>query len=303
MSKAAQKRIYQRLETRKKIKPLTSKERRIYQEYYETWINMIWKKILQYQAIIILYLGFKGSGKSFASIVDALEVDPFFSLAQVVFSKEEVEKQFEILRDSRRQHPDIPRVLIWDEVGVGLYNREWYQKEQIELIKKLLVIRTTKINVFCCVPHLRYVDSALDGQTNYMVEMLEPKEDRPVRFGKILKPFGFLSVRQQLKFIPIKAHEGKRFHAPYMDPQETYPELFAEYEERREAYAYDLLKRDLDERSTDIKLSERELEYLHLFLTNHSISQVAKELGVSTTAVDKMKRKLRQKKALGPVES
>ena len=117
-----------------------------------------------------------------------------------------------------------------------------------------------------------------------------------------MKPFGFLSVRQQLKFIPVKAWDGKRFHAPYMDPQAIYPELFAEYEERREEYAYDLLKRDQAERSTDIKLSAREVEYLHLFLIGHSISQVAKELGVSTTAVDKMKRKLRQKKALGPVE-
>lgn len=303
MSKAARKRIYQRLEARKEIKPLTPKERRIYQEYYETWINMIWKKIFQYQAIIILYLGFKGSGKSFAAIMDALEVDPFFSLAQVVFSKEEVEKQFEILRDSRRQHPDIPRVLIWDEVGVGLYNREWYQKEQIELIKKLLVIRTTKINVFCCVPHLRYVDSALDGQTNYMVEMLEPKEDRPVRFGKILKPFGFLSVRQQLKFIPVKAHEGKRFHAPYTDPQETYPELFAEYEERREAYAYALLKRDLDEQSTEIKLTTRQYEYLKLIITGHTNNEIAQELHVSKDHVKKMKQQLRRKGVLDPIEA
>lgn len=289
--------------TQKETIKITSMKRKALEIHYETWLNMIWKRIRKYQAIVLMYVGFKGSGKSYAAIIDALGVDPLFTLKQVIFSKDEAEEQFEILRESKTKHPEIPRVVIWDEVGIGLHNREWYQKEQIQIIKKLLAIRTTGINVFCCVPHLRYADSSLDGQINYMIEMIEPQENNPVRFGKILKPFGFLSERKPLKFIPVPSWDGKRFHAPYLDPSKQHPLLFKQYEVLRTEYAYKLLERDQREQSSVIKLTPREMEYLHLFIRDHSISVIAKELHVSTTAVDKMKRKLRDKGALAPVEA
>ena len=294
-------RIMQEVQQRKQIK-LSSMERKAFELHYTTWINMLWSKIRKFQAIITMYVGWKGSGKSYAAIEDAIEVDPFFTLEQVIFSKEEADEQFNILKESKRKYPDIPRVVIWDEVGIGLHNREWYQKEQIQIIKKLIAIRTTGINVFCCVPHLRYADSALDGQIIYMIEMLEPKENYPVRFGKILKPFGFLSSRKPLKFIPVRALDGKRCHAPYFDPRGEYPDLFSQYEQMRSDYAYELLERDTDELQTDIKLTIRQLEYLHLFILGHTNREVAQELGVSADHVKSMKRLLRDKGALEPID-
>ena len=181
-------------------------------------------------------------------------------------------------------------------------NREWYQKEQIQIIKKLLAIRTTGINVFCCVPHLRYADSALDGQIIYMIEMIEPKENYPVRFGKILKPFGFLSERKPLKFIPVRALEQKRFHAPFIDPSEKHPELFKRYEVMRADYAYALLERDQHEKTDGVTLTSRQLEYLQLILRDHSNREIATDLHVSIDQVKDMKRLLRQKGALEPLE-
>lgn len=216
---------------KKPIISLSAKKREKMEEYHQYWIHDILEAEMDsLDSVLVLYLGPRGGGKSYAAIQDALKIDPEFSLGQICFYKADIDDAIAKYGYQGR------KVVVWEEYGAEMLSRDWYKELHKRIVRKLQVIRKTGISLFLTLPHIKFGDTAAENLSNLAIEIQKPgHKDDCYREGKALQPHGFYSDRKPMSF-RVFYLEGKIWHVPYLDPVPQHPRLFDEYEKMKDDY-------------------------------------------------------------------
>ena len=119
------------------------------------------------------YCGQTGSGKSYAALYSAWIMDRAqngghrFSIDNVVFTPEEFLKA--VKNNSYRG-----TFIIWDEVGVGINSRTFYEKTNLMISYVTQTFRWKNFGVLYTVPAFGYIDKQVRQLFHAYVQMLKP---------------------------------------------------------------------------------------------------------------------------------
>jgi len=106
-----------------------------------------------------------GSGKSWYSLKLAKAVDPDFSIDNVVFT---VDEFFTLLNSDKLKKGSV---VVFDEAGVAIPNREWYSIHNRMVNYVFQVFRFKNIGVIFTVPSLDFIDSQTRKLMHNVVEI------------------------------------------------------------------------------------------------------------------------------------
>ena len=131
-----------------------------------TFINR-WRVRLQppnNKNLMVLVVGSTGSGKSVTALSLAKQIDASFVADRFCNSA------FEFLK---ALNTDLPRgsALVYDEVGVSMYSREWFSKQNKECIKVFQSFRHENLAVFFTSPTMNHVDSDMLPLFHYILKV------------------------------------------------------------------------------------------------------------------------------------
>ncbi len=135
------------------------------------WIQ---RRLKERRPINFVYTGETGSGKSYAAIRTASNVDEDFNEDHIVFDTTEFMK----ILNSR---PPAGTVIMLDEAGVAINSKDWHTQQLILFGKTAQSMRYRGIPIFYTVPRLPFVDAT----TRQLIQILF--ESTPTR-GR-MKPF------------------------------------------------------------------------------------------------------------------
>lgn len=116
------------------------------------FVQYVKYKLRRNQSILALWVGDTGTGKSYSSISAALKIDKLFNIDRIVFDT----KSFMNIINS-----GLPKgsVLIYDDAGVGISNKDWY-KEQVKLFGKVVqTFRSKQIITFITTPDISFIEN------------------------------------------------------------------------------------------------------------------------------------------------
>lgn len=259
--------------------------------YRNIWLDVLKNKIDSLWAIMVYYTGAKGSGKSYSAVSDAFDLDPKFTVDQVLFRKEEV------IDFVDKYSYGGGRVAIWDEFGSEMHGQEWFKEEQRELVQLLEIIRETDLTFFVCLPHLNFGNSSVEALANFCMELYPPKHrDDIYRVGKALEIHGLYSKRMRMEFKPLWL-DGKILHVKYLDPTKGRKIFFRKYHAKKTQYVKSKIEQIRNKRKR-VGLTTTQVIYLKAFVEKESVSSIAESMNVSEQSVKEMKRKLKRKGVL-----
>lgn len=139
------------------------------------WIN---KRIRERRPVNIVFTGETGSGKSYQAMSLAAKVDPDFSVDRIVF---DIASFLHILNE----RPPPGSVIIYDEAGVELGNKDYRSEQTILFSKTAQTMRYRGIIIFYTIPRRSF----LDNTTRQLVQlMLETTMERGVSKMLLIKP-------------------------------------------------------------------------------------------------------------------
>lgn len=115
-------------------------------------VEYIKRRLKRNQNCLIVVCGQTGSGKSYATIRLAEEVDESFHLGRVVFKI----RDFMRMLDGRLKKGNV---LIYDEAGTGINARDWWSISNKLVNYVLQTFRQDNIVVFFTVPDISFLDS------------------------------------------------------------------------------------------------------------------------------------------------
>lgn len=116
---------------------------------------VVWRVNNKYDAQMY-YIGERGQGKSYAALRTAEVIDPTFNIDRVVFGTKELFRLIKLLENKGGSLKG--KVIVYDEAGVGMGNRDW-QKENNKLMNYFLQqCRTFQLVIIYTTPNLSFVD-------------------------------------------------------------------------------------------------------------------------------------------------
>jgi len=159
---------------------------------------------------IIICVGETGSGKSYAMMSLAEELDKNFNMDNIVFkSKDAI---IEILASAEGKGKlKKGSVIIFDEGGLDLARREWYQRASRALVQNVQSQRFLNLIMIFTVPDESYIDSGIIPLVHLKINMMDTIDyEKNLSCGK-----PFIIVRNPYQF-------GKRNQKPYFT---VYPKI------------------------------------------------------------------------------
>lgn len=242
------------------------------EKYYRKWLNILKDELNSYDAILVIYVGQRGSGKSYAALSDAIHLDPTFTSDQIGFLKSEIDELITKYEYQGR------KVLIWEEFGAEMFSRNWFKQLQKAIIQRLQVIRETEVSLFLTLPHVKFGDTMAEQLANFEMELQRPQFKQDCyRMGRPLQPYGFYSARKLMQF-RVFYLEGEIWHVPYLDPSRHNPELFAEYHQKKREYIAAQL--ELEEEEETVRLTKKQARMIELRNQGVSIRGIVEEMKV-----------------------
>jgi ABC-type dipeptide/oligopeptide/nickel transport system ATPase component len=272
------------------------------QEGVSEWlIPWIERRIFQNRNANLVFVGDTGSGKSYASVSLAEQIDQNFSVEHIVFTT----KDFISLVNS-----DLPKgsVVIFDDAGLGIPAREW-QRTSAKIFGKLFQgFRYKNLISMITVPDISFIER----QSRMLMHLYFEATDTQ----GIMKPFhpfhpyrgddrlGFkyptmqrsgreIQVRTTLFPLPSKKladeYEAKKFE--YMEGTNKAFQLELEYTEMLEKKAQEEMQkriRKMEEAGEENrKKDEKRKKAIEMKNDGYSEREIAKEIGMGKSWVHK----------------
>ena len=273
-------------------------------EEYSHWlIPWIENRITGNRNANLVFVGDTGSGKSYAAISLAEQVDPNFSADRIVFTT----REFISLVNS-----DLPKgaVIIFDDAGLGIPAREW-QRLSAKIFGKLFQgFRYKNLVSMITVPDISFIER----QSRLLMHLYFEATDTQ----GIMKPFrpfhpfrgddrlGFRYPTQQIDrhemqikttMFPLpsseitSAYESKKL--TYMEATNKAFQLELEYSEMMEQKAQKEREKRIaalkEKKGEDEKWKEKKEQARQLMNSGYTQREIAKELKVSRQWVSKVK--------------
>jgi hypothetical protein len=107
------------------------------------------------QNFLLICCGATGTGKSYASLSKAEDIQPGFPIENVVFTAEEFMNR---INSGDLKNGDV---LVWDEAGVGIPSKEWYSISNKAINYVFQTFRNMNLVVIMTTPSFDYVDSGI----------------------------------------------------------------------------------------------------------------------------------------------
>ena len=141
-----------------------------------SWINYIHQRIKNNKNFVCILTGPPGNGKSWTALSIAEQLDPEFTLDRVCFRAKDIMKQI------NGGNMKSGSVLIWDEAGIDLSNRNW-QSELNKVVNFLLqTFRHRNFILIFTTPYSDFVDAATRKLFDAEFETVKIlKDERKVR--------------------------------------------------------------------------------------------------------------------------
>jgi len=140
-----------------------------------------------------IVVGRVGTGKSYTTIRFAEELDPTFNVDRIVFK---VEDLLDIVHENK-----LPpgSVIVFDEAGIGVSNRQHYMNKFNKAMGFLLQTwRARNLILFVTVPDLGFVDAGVRKMFDALIETTKVIKSKRV-------------VRVKWKFIQVNPQLGKAY--------------------------------------------------------------------------------------------
>lgn len=121
-------------------------------------VDHMWKRTHERNKnLIVGMVGPTGSGKSYASLKFAQVLDPNFTIERVCFNSEQFMKLLNEGIDSGywKTHPGS--VIIYDEAGLGLNSKKWYDAKVQAFAELLQLFRYLRLMVFFTTPDISFI--------------------------------------------------------------------------------------------------------------------------------------------------
>ena len=150
------------------------------------------------QNFLGLIVGQTGSGKSYAGLSIAEMLDPEFDVSRVIF---DLDKLLEYISQS----PPLPKgsVILIDEFGVVMGNRDWQSEQNKNLSKILQTVRYKNYYFIFTVPSMSFIDTSARKLIHYVFKTQKiVKRDREC----VLRPY-----KIELDSLDTKGEPYKRF--------------------------------------------------------------------------------------------
>lgn len=141
-------------ERERKIPVMTEKEQLAYRKY--AIVRYIRKRITQNKNFIGMITGQTGSGKSYSAMAIAEMLNEDFNISRLVFKGKDLMRIINLGEHHYRKGV----VIIWDEAGIDLSNRNWYSITNKVLSFLVQTFRHKNFILFFTVPYADFVDSA-----------------------------------------------------------------------------------------------------------------------------------------------
>lgn len=132
------------------------------------------------QNYVMVVTGATGSGKSYASLRVAQQIDPNFDVTkQVIFSPDQF---MDVVKD-KKLHQGA--VIIWEEVGVNYSSKEWYSVINKQIGYIFQTFRKKHICLIMTVPDKDFLDSTARKLLNAEIRMMGINRTENITYAKI----------------------------------------------------------------------------------------------------------------------
>lgn len=179
---------------------------------------------------ILVHTGDPGSGKSYADLYMAEQLDPDFGIDQVCFGRDDFLEVFPELRKGQ--------ILLYEEAGAEFGARDAMTGQNKELSKILQVYRFKQIPTIFNLPHLSMLDRNGRRMMNYWVksEYVDFAEDVGVGVWYVIKPDDWEDEIKRYKVRLRDANTGLFARLDHVKFPKPSPRLITEYEKRKSEY-------------------------------------------------------------------
>jgi hypothetical protein len=190
---------------------------------------IIRRSLLRGENYVGIVTGKTRSGKSMSALRLCMEIDPNFTIDNVIFSTREF---MELLHSGKLKRGSM---ILWDEAGVGIATRDWYSTLNKSLNYVLQTWGHQNIGLILTVPDFSMVDS----QTRKLVNM-HFKTIKLVRSRNIarLKPY-FLSPMEKAETKKVRPRydiSGKKLDIEYVEIKKPPTKMVNRYLKKKESF-------------------------------------------------------------------
>lgn len=119
-----------------------------------SWIRYIRQRIRQNKNFLAITTGQTGSGKTWATISIAEMLDPEFSVERIVFTGQDLMK---LINSNKLKKGSV---IVWDEAGIDMSNRNWQSTTNKMLNFLLQTFRHRNFILLFTTPYCSFVDKA-----------------------------------------------------------------------------------------------------------------------------------------------
>jgi len=202
-------------------------------------VRYIHRRIKNNKNFLATITGPTGSGKSWSALSMAELIDPNFSVNNVIFKGRELMK---LINEGELK---AGSVIIWDEAGIDLSNRNWQSVTNKMLNALLQTFRHRNFILFFTVPYHDFIDSSSKKlfHADFETQKINKGEQKVIIKPKLLQYNSNLSkwYRKYLK-VSLKGSIVKIRRWKVPKPSD---ELIKEYEIKRKMFTKNLNK-DID---------------------------------------------------------
>jgi DNA-binding CsgD family transcriptional regulator len=265
-------------------------------------MQMIKKRIEHNQNCLIVQTGNPGSGKSYNSLRFGEVWSKYYG---VPFTIQNVQwKPLEFLKNLNAKKYSKGSIIIFDETGAELNNRQWQQKTNILMGFVLQTFRYMNYIVIFNVPDLNFVDVTIRRLIHFHWETSGINYQKKVSY---IKPFVIdnnqRTAKMYYKYLRYKhPHEKPKALAKVGFRLVEDAQLLADYERKKREYTNKLYKEseivltDLDINNDGTRvLTERQKEIYSLNQAGMNQDKIAISLGIDNSMVSRVLKSVERK--------
>ena len=264
-----------------------------------TWVRFVKDRIYKKnQMFLAVFIGAVGTGKSYACLSFAKEIDPTFNIERVVFSFEELNELLKIEGNDKIKKGSC---IVFEEVGIGVSAKS-HQSITNKMFSFLLqTMRHRNIILLMNLPMFTFLDLSSRKMLNGVFEMTEIDRNKKLSYAK---PFFFQMnqykekiYKKYLKEVTEDNFINKIKKISFELPDK---ELSKKYEIKKSEFTNKLYN-DIGyaikkyNKKQNANLTSRQEEVVGLLKSGMSIKEVSEELGISQAATYKHAESIRKK--------
>jgi DNA-binding CsgD family transcriptional regulator len=275
-----------------------------YKKGEDSWIRWIKKRLRHNLNFLALFQGPTGSGKTWASISVAQQIDKDFSVDQIVFSFKEL---MDVINADWFKEKK-PKIIIFDEPQVSISNRSW-QSTTNKLMNYLAsTFRHQNIILLFASPYIDFLDKQTTRLIHCIFECMSiDKKKKTCKLKPLIQQYN--SRLKKTYQHPLYVINDKRKLSPLRRWEIPSPtkEMIELYEKKKEEFTSELNKKisgDVNKLSgvkVEASVSEgRQLKYrkqlterqkgiLELLAKGHNQKEAAKILNISQSRLSTAK--------------